>query len=162
MSEYENMIADLVAELAGDRWLGDDQGGIRDLAKRAEKAEATVARLEGRIAEILVAVEKLLSITRSLQAGYISPAALEEAEALGDAVLAGDGSAPIPMILYCPECDTQHIDAPSEGWDNPPHRSHRCVVCACIWRPADVATTGVTSINTRGKADNWKDDRDAE
>jgi hypothetical protein len=62
---------------------------------------------------------------------------------------------PIPMILICPDCGDQHIDEPSEGWDNPPHRSHLCHSCGCIWRPADVATVGVRSIETKGKADNW-------
>lgn len=72
-------------------------------------------------------------------------------------------AAPVPMILYCPACGTQHIDAPSPGadlgeisfqkWDNPPHRSHLCGACGHIWRPADVPTTGVHEIKTKGKND---------
>jgi hypothetical protein len=81
---------------------------------------------------------------------------------------------PIPMLLWCPKCHVQHIDdvesvlawtggsAPEPShdeitWDNPPHRSHLCHACGCIWRPADVATEGVRSIATVGKADTWKD-----
>lgn len=68
---------------------------------------------------------------------------------------------PIPMILHCPSCGMQHIDAPElvdDGsvmgvWDNPPHRSHLCHGCGTIWRPADVPTVGVEAIQTRGKAD---------
>lgn len=41
----------------------------------------------------------------------------------------------------------------SERWSNPPHRSHKCAYCGCIWRPADVVTTGVAEIKTKGKAD---------
>lgn len=75
----------------------------------------------------------------------------------------GAGMQPVPMLLFCPECGTQHIDAPEEPvdnmdvkvWTNPPHRSHLCHNCNCIWRPADVPTVGVASINTRGAADNW-------
>lgn len=67
--------------------------------------------------------------------------------------------APIPMVLYCPNCGLKHVDAPSEGWDNPPHRSHLCRYedggCGGIWRPADVPTVGVEAIETRGQADNW-------
>ena len=76
--------------------------------------------------------------------------------------------APIPMLLFCPACGTQHVDAvestlvwtggavpePSHDevtWDNPPHRSHLCHHCGCIWRPADVPTTGVKAIATKGK-----------
>ena len=77
---------------------------------------------------------------------------------------------PINMILHCPKCGMQHIDAPDrleqiihresgtvvdEQWTNPPHRSHLCHGCGCIWRPADVPTNGVRSITTRGKADTW-------
>lgn len=83
---------------------------------------------------------------------------------------------PIPMLLFCPKCGVQHVDAPEfvsdpgggnlgvamkiaadrEGaWTNPPHRSHLCHACGCIWRPADVPTEGVATITTRGSADNW-------
>jgi hypothetical protein len=62
-------------------------------------------------------------------------------------------AAPIPMILFCPNCGWQHVDAPSPGWDNPPHKSHLCHACAHIWRPADVATVGVVEIETIGSGD---------
>lgn len=79
--------------------------------------------------------------------------------------------APIDMLLFCPKCGAQHIDAP-EGrvlwgdepiteqsytllWNNPPHRSHLCHACGNIWRPADVPTNGVKAIQTKGKADTW-------
>lgn len=60
---------------------------------------------------------------------------------------------PIPMVLFCPNCGMQHIDAPAPGWDNPPHRSHLCHECGHIWRPADVATVGVVSIASAGAGD---------
>ena len=77
---------------------------------------------------------------------------------------------PIPMILFCPLCGVQHIDKADEDasaypdghesrWDNPPHRSHLCAACGCIWRPADVPTTGVERIATRGKADTFDADK---
>lgn len=75
--------------------------------------------------------------------------------------------APIDMVLYCPICQLQHIDAPedlhdieggcdirgSSPWNNPPHRSHLCHGCAYVWRPADVPTNGVAAIKTKGKRD---------
>lgn len=80
---------------------------------------------------------------------------------------------PIDMVLHCPNCGKQHIDAPewkagmvsAEGyeppseWTNPPHRSHQCHYCKgpdgkpFVWRPADVPTNGVAAVKTRGKAD---------
>lgn len=92
---------------------------------------------------------------------------------------------PIPMVLHCPACGAQHIDAAKacgytecahagmcycaahgqpelcERWDNPPHRSHLCHSCGCIWRAADVCTTGVANILTIGSADTWPLLRDA-
>ena len=75
---------------------------------------------------------------------------------------------PIDMVLYCPNCGTQHVDAPEPAkpwtydpetvyvsWSNPPHRSHLCHGCGCVWRPADVPTNGVAAIKTVGKADTW-------
>lgn len=89
---------------------------------------------------------------------------------------------PIRMILFCPACGLQHIDAKEDAkedelivhlarsiftakldgagggrrlqlWNNPPHRSHLCASCGHIWRPADVPTEGVADIQTRGKSD---------
>lgn len=73
---------------------------------------------------------------------------------------------PIDMVLFCPNCQEPHIDAPdpldpypityekyANRWTNPPHRSHLCHACGYIWRPADVFTNGVAAIKTKGKAD---------
>lgn len=75
---------------------------------------------------------------------------------------------PIPMVLYCPSCGQQHIDAPDTDklyvgannakeaarlWTNPPHRSHLCHYCGTVWRPADVPTEGVAATQTKGKED---------
>lgn len=73
-----------------------------------------------------------------------------------------DHQTPIDMVLHCPSCGTQHIDAPekadphtrdSEPWTNPPHRSHLCHHCGYTWRPADIATNGVPYVQTRGHRD---------
>jgi hypothetical protein len=64
---------------------------------------------------------------------------------------------PLPMVLHCPECGLLHVDAPEpeNGWDNPPHKSHKCHGCGIIWRPADIPTNGVLAIETRGEHDTW-------
>lgn len=61
-----------------------------------------------------------------------------------DPVLKLAHGAPIDMVLYCPKCGEQHIDAPiycdhvrrsctdvgcSGPWTNPPHKSHLCHGC---------------------------------
>lgn len=70
----------------------------------------------------------------------------------------------INMVLHCPTCGFQHVDAPESeirggdiciDWTNPPHKSHLCKACGTIWRPADVPTYGVQAIATRGKDDTW-------
>lgn len=81
---------------------------------------------------------------------------------------------PVPMILWCPSCGEQHVDAADDHkpdckllavlprqpelcdcdrWTNPPHTSHLCARCNHIWRPADVPTAGVAEIATVGKND---------
>lgn len=74
---------------------------------------------------------------------------------------------PLSMILHCPVCHRQHIDAPEPklGWTNPPHKSHQCVFCreegrVVIWRPADVATRGVATLGTKSRGDTiwWGED----
>lgn len=77
-----------------------------------------------------------------------------------------DHDKPIDMILFCPRCSAQHVDAPEPDlgpnidgsgdmplWNNPVHRSHLCHACSFIWRPADVPTNGVAAIETRGTND---------
>jgi hypothetical protein len=84
---------------------------------------------------------------------------LESSPADGDT-----GANPVDMLLYCPKCGIQHVDWPDErtpGWSNPPHRSHLCHGCGCIWRPADVPTNGVAAIATQGKADTWGESNSA-
>lgn len=90
---------------------------------------------------------------------------LQKQRAAPAAVQAQPEEQPIPMILFCPKCGKQHIDAPATSenephphpgmWTNPPHKSHLCHGCGTVWRPADVPTTGVAAIGTKGKADNW-------
>lgn len=68
---------------------------------------------------------------------------------------------PVDMVLHCPACGMQHVDAPDErtpGWVNESHRSHLCHGCGHIWRPADVPTNGVAAIKTKGKADSPVDE----
>lgn len=104
-----------------------------------------------------------ISIVEDLQAHFMPENwddcfHLEVARLLALAQSPAPDAQPIPMLLWCPKCHVQHVDEPDErtpDWDNPPHRSHLCHACGCIWRPADVATEGVRSIATMGKADNW-------
>lgn len=58
---------------------------------------------------------------------------------------------PIPMILFCPNCGVQHIDAADRTeWCI---LSHVCTYCRHQWRPADVPTNGVKEIKTLGNKD---------
>jgi hypothetical protein len=96
----------------------------------------------------------------------INPPTTKAWEAAAQAVRAAVLAAPIDMVLFCPKCGCQHVDAPEEAthrglvtmpefeaWDNPPHKSHLCHGCGHIWRPADVPTNGVVAVKTKGTAD---------
>lgn len=50
-------------------------------------------------------------------------------------------AAPVPMLLWCPECRGRHID---EGeFATKVHHTHACQHCGHVWRPAIVPTVGV-------------------
>lgn len=48
---------------------------------------------------------------------------------------------PIPMLLWCPECGTRHVD--HGEFATKPHHTHACQNCGMVWRPAIVPTVGV-------------------
>lgn len=49
--------------------------------------------------------------------------------------------APIPMLLWCPECGNRHVDVGEFGLKE--HHTHACQHCGHVWRPAIVPTVGV-------------------
>lgn len=53
----------------------------------------------------------------------------------------GPISPPLPMLLWCPECNTRHVD--KGEFANKLHHTHACQHCGHCWRPAIVATVGV-------------------
>lgn len=57
---------------------------------------------------------------------------------------------PIKMLLYCPRCEKQHVDAPEpeKGWTNPPHATHTCKFCGLNWRPSNDNTDGVAGLSS--------------
>lgn len=78
-------------------------------------------------------------------------------------------SRPLDIVIFCPKCSFQHIDAadpycencgklPEEHyaggpgcdafkeWTNPPHKTHRCKNCNNTFRPAHVPTNGVAEL----------------
>ncbi len=57
---------------------------------------------------------------------------------------------PLQLVMYCPRCQTQHIDEP---W-TAPHITHHCSSCNANWSPARTATMGVPGV-PRTALDNW-------
>jgi hypothetical protein len=53
----------------------------------------------------------------------------------------GPPVAPIPMLLWCPECCARHID--QGEFATKLHHTHACQSCGMVWRPAIVPTVGV-------------------
>ncbi len=49
---------------------------------------------------------------------------------------------PIPMLIWCPFCCERHIDVGE--FATRPHHTHACQSCGAVWRPAIVATVGVS------------------
>lgn len=119
------------------RIIGDECERQRE---RAEQAEAKLAAAEAGARDVARP-----AVTQDFRATEFDTYAAAEAGA----------REPLPMLLFCPACNMQHVDAPQpeKDWANPPHRSHECQGCGYVWRPADALTTGVAAIATKGKAD---------
>lgn len=49
--------------------------------------------------------------------------------------------APIPMLLWCPECGDRHIDL--DEFAIKAHHTHACQSCGMVWRPCVLPTCGV-------------------
>lgn len=112
----------------------------------------------------LGATDPARALDEALQWGHLVIVTLDEFEHRGFWTARGYESHidvmqvfPLDMVLYCPACGHQHVDAPEPetGWRNPVHKSHRCGECLTVWRPADMPTNGVQAIKTRGKQDTW-------
>jgi hypothetical protein len=157
------------------------EGVVPGLCRRKDTSEPPtgepVAINDERIDRVLEAFDNVC-----IESGYHGTGLPDDPESIGKfrselrALLAearapGAVPEPIDMVLHCPACGLQHIDAPEDereetireggeaigsvivGWDNPPHRSHLCHDCGHVWRPADVPTNGVAAVKTKGKAD---------
>lgn len=62
---------------------------------------------------------------------------------------------PLDVVLHCPACKLQHIDAPEyPHWRNPPHRTHKCHGCGELWTAADTNTNGVRAVKP-GSSATW-------
>lgn len=48
---------------------------------------------------------------------------------------------PVPMLLWCPQCNMRHVDRGE--FATKVHHTHACQQCGCVWRPAIGPTVGV-------------------
>jgi hypothetical protein len=68
-------------------------------------------------------------------------AGMAEIERLRSAATGVPVLAPVPMLLWCPQCSERHIDFGE--FATRPHHTHACQNCGMVWRPALVPTVGV-------------------
>lgn len=119
--------------------------------KRADDLETERDAVQARVHELRWICERALTKAEAADSPSLSREGVVGTLQAVRFILAGALSkdeVPIPMILHCPSCGLQHIDAlePENDWDNPPHRTHLCHGCGNLWRPAPVNTTGVESL----------------
>jgi hypothetical protein len=62
--------------------------------------------------------------------------------------------APVPLILFCPKCNTRHVDTGVMA--TTPHHTHACQGCGFLWSPAVVHTVGVAFLPGCRDADQAK------
>lgn len=124
----------------------NDHDEFRMLLDLGEAADISRALFDARIGhEIRFEAASVELVSPFENAGRITAIVVEYRA--GNAKLL---PAPIDMLLYCPRCGTQHVDAPHQesGWTNPPHRTHLCAHCGALWRPSDSCTNGVAKLKS--------------
>jgi hypothetical protein len=141
---------------------------MTDALKAFEHARFGVFRKDGRFEELPADPNEAMKDPQHMEARWVGGRHdMQLARAVLAITSAPAVQPPIDMVLFCPDCGMQHIDAPEEeeyedksgalrmkcDWTNPPHRSHLCGDCGHIWRPADVPTNGVSAVKTKGNAD---------
>lgn len=98
------------------------------------------------LSEAVTGLEAALAKQHESTAFYKQQFNHERTEVRRLAKLVEELSAPVPLILACPECDVQHVD---EGeWATRRHGIHRCSACGHEWSPAARATVGVRMLQT--------------
>ncbi len=122
-----------------------------------DAATTAIARLEGKMEKLGVA-----SAQMTLERWWdvlCEAVGIDPGDELSPLPIAkqrlAEHAAPTDMLLFCPKCHAQHVDAPEGDWTNPPHKSHLCHGCGAIWRPCDRPTNGVERITSMGSADTW-------
>lgn len=112
-------------------------------------AEAETATIYSTPKTGLVPMWALVDVGESTQVNPQAPV-LYESELHPGLLVGEDGRyfrpASLNMILHCPKCGQQHVDAVEPNWDNPPHKTHLCAHCKHLWRPANVPTYGVKEL----------------
>lgn len=119
--------------------------GLQSEASAVSNVLQRLASHDARVTELLEANNREVERRRAAESALRGAMALLEDER----------ARPVELLLFCPACLHQHVDAPDPaiGWTNPPHRSHLCASCGHVWRPADRPTTGVATIATKGAKD---------
>jgi hypothetical protein len=110
------------------------QQRINQLAREAKETERNALVLHGEIHHLKTLVESKNKDLESSRVSFSNYRVWAEAHI-------NDPEKPLPMLLWCPECNARHID---EGvWAEKAHRSHACQFCGHVWRPAIINTFGV-------------------
>ena len=113
------------------------------LARRVTEQNVELATLRAKLA----ACEKDLDVARA-ELSVVEPQGRWLKKSVELAAKLAEAEAPVPIVLVCPLCETQHIDE-GEWATTRHHKTHQCVDgpfgpgCGYQWRPCNRATVGV-------------------
>lgn len=129
---------------------------ITPSAERASKIEeqsvSPIVSVVGRVSPAIIAPDepamaKPSTVAQPLGAGSGEGRSRDDSrERPATSSVPSSARPPIPMLMFCPRCSKQHIDAPKGDWANPPHATHTCQHCGLLWRPSNENTAGVSGI----------------
>jgi rubredoxin len=125
------------------------QRTMLELIDRLSDAESEIAQLrDARRTWPLRPLAERVELIAGSAIVRANPEAEEDLQCAAAALRIPMTPEPVPMVLRCPRCSTQHVD--EDEWQTRPHRTHRCGTCGFEWRPANVATVGVMSLQQNG------------
>lgn len=124
---------------AGAHWIHDSVDGITDLHGRLLETRTELERVRAMKETPWPAIQDLRALVIRLRG------TATEFDDLTDSVLRRTDvpCPPIAMILFCPGCHEQHVDADAPRRR---HHTHLCDSCGHEWKPSHAATMGVRSL----------------
>lgn len=118
-------------------WLGEKKVCCSDHSRQV----IAIGQVMGFVVNMNSIDPTILRMIKLLRVGFETT---EEQSLLWFSKWLQENSGPIDMLLWCPNCNFEHIDAGE--WSTRLHKTHQCQGCGYKWKPCLSYTRGVSSL----------------